>query len=62
MIRTECRMLINRPPKVSNDGRTDNYLYGIIKPEVTSLTYDSNDKLIIVSQSFPNGHVINILE
>ena len=62
MSRTECRMLINRSPQVSNDGRTDNYLYGIIKPEVTSLTYDSSDKLIRASQSFPSGDVINIIE
>ncbi len=60
MDRKECRMLINRPPQISEDGRTDFYPYGVIKPEVTELTFDSNDKLIRAVQTFTDGDVLNI--
>ncbi len=62
MPRNECRMVINRTYQVSEDGRTDDYPYGVIKREVTSLTFDSDNRLIKSWQSFPDGHVINILE
>ena len=51
---------MNRTPQVSIDGRTDNYPFGIIKPEVTSLTYDSDDRLIKACQSFPDDNIIDI--
>lgn len=60
MNRKECRTLMNRTPQVSIDGRTDNYPFGIIKPEVTSLTYDSDDRLIKACQSFPDENIIDI--
>lgn len=60
MSRDECRMLINRIPQVSADGTTDCYPYGTLRPEVTSLTYDSSNRLIKASQSCPNGEVLNI--
>jgi hypothetical protein len=60
MSRDECRMLINRQPLISDDGRTDCYPYGKLRPEVTSLTYDSNNKLIKATQSYPEGKVLNI--
>ena len=59
MNRNECRMIINSIPQVSCDGRTDCYPHGIIRPEVTSLTFDSDNKLIKASQTFPNGEVVN---
>ncbi len=59
MNRNECRMIINNTPQVSCDGRTDCYPHGIIRPEVTSLTFDSDNKLIKASQTFPNGEVVN---
>ena len=60
MDRDKCRMLINHTPQVSKDGRTDFYPYGFIKPEVTALTFDSNDKLIRAVQTFTDGDVLNI--
>ena len=59
--RDECRILINRTPQVSEDGRTDFYPYGVIKPEVTALTFDANDKLTNAVQTFPDGDIVNIL-
>ena len=61
MNRSECRKLMNRPPEVSRDGKTDNYPYGIIKPELTSLTYDSDDRLIRAQKTFSEEDTIDIL-
>ena len=58
--RKECRRLINRTPQVSEDGRTDYYPFGVIKPEVISLTFDANNKLIKVIKKFPDGYLLNI--
>ena len=52
---------MNRPPEVSRDGKTDNYPYGIIKPELTSLTYDSDDRLIRAQKTFSEEDTIDIL-
>ncbi len=42
------------------DSSTHDYPFGIIKPEVTSLTYDSDDRLIKPCQSFPDENIIDI--
>ena len=60
MDRKYCRMLIDRTPQISEDGRTDHYPHGIIRPEIISLTFDSNDKLIKVTKKFPDGYLLNI--
>ena len=58
--RKECCRLINRTPQVSEDGRTDCYPFGVIKPEVISLTFDANNKLIKVIKKFPDEYLLNI--
>ena len=58
--RKYCRRLIDRTPQISEDGRTDHYHHGIIRPEIISLTFDSNDKLIKVTKKFPDGSLLNI--
>jgi hypothetical protein len=60
--RDVCRMTINRAYHVSEDGRSDNYQHGVIKREATSLTFDSDNRLIKAWQSYPDGDVIDILD
>ena len=62
MNRNECRAIIGRTPNVSADGRTDTYSHGVIRPEIVSLTFDSDNKLITVTKRFPDGDVLNILD
>ncbi len=62
MSRSECRKLLERQMEISDDGRTDIYRHGVIKPEVLSLTYDPDDLLLTVSQRFPSGNVINFVK
>ena len=60
--KNECRVIIGRTPSVSADGRTDTYSHGVIRPEIVSLTFDSDNKLITVTKRFPDGDVLNILD
>ncbi len=59
MNRNDCRMLINRIPIVSDDGKTDHYLHGVIRPEKISLTYDSRNNLVKLIKTFPDGEIID---
>ena len=59
MNRNECRMLINRIPVVSDDGKTDHYHHGVIRPEKISLTYDSRNNLVKLIKTFPDGEIID---
>ena len=59
MNRNDCRMLINRIPVVSDDGKTDHYHHGVIRPEKISLTYDSRNNLVKLIKTFPDGEIID---
>lgn len=60
MPREVVRKLIKHTPQISDDGRTDHYSLGSIAPEVTSVTFDSNDNLIKITKKFTSGNKLNI--
>lgn len=60
MYRDDCRKVINHIYYVSDDGRSDSYQAGVIRPEVTSLTFDSGDNLIRACRTYPDGEAVNI--
>ena len=62
MARSQCRMIINRNSIFSDDGKTDCYPHGVIRPEVKFPTFDDYARLIGVAKEFPDKKILKITE
>ena len=55
-------MIINRNSIFSDDGKSDCYPHGVIRPEVKFPTFDDYARLIGVAKEFPDKKILKITE